>query len=221
MHRGSDGGPTVESQLERDVPANFSGCDVAAARPSPRRSRRSRPARASPPPWSPRRSARRPAAHCGTASATAAAIAVVRHRHDLVHERLHVREREVAGPHRHAARRRCWPSCRASPAGRPRATRVIFAAPAGSTPIDAHVGPRLLDRRRHAGDQPAAAHRHEHRADVRHTARGSRGRPCPAPAMIIGWSNGGTIVSPRAAASASARAWRSSDVVPAKITSAP
>jgi hypothetical protein len=38
--------------------------------------------------------------------------------------------------------------------------------------------------------------------------------------MIIGWSNGGTIVMPRSAANSSARALRSSDVVPAKTTSA-
>jgi len=41
------------------------------------------------------------------------------------------------------------------------------------------------------------------------------------PAMTIGWSNGGMMVSPRAAASDSARLCRSIDVVPAKITSAP
>ena len=47
-------------------------------------------------------------------------------------------------------------------------------------------------------------------------------RPTVAwPAMIHSWSNGGTMVRPRAAASVSARARRSADVVPSKITSAP
>ena len=39
--------------------------------------------------------------------------------------------------------------------------------------------------------------------------------------MIIEWSNGGTIVKCRSRASSSARCLRSSEVVPAKVTSAP
>jgi hypothetical protein len=39
--------------------------------------------------------------------------------------------------------------------------------------------------------------------------------------MMSGWSKGGTTVSPPSAASTSARSFRCSDVVPAKITSAP
>ena len=39
--------------------------------------------------------------------------------------------------------------------------------------------------------------------------------------MISGWSNGGTMVRPRSAASASARRRRCTEVVPSKNTSAP
>ena len=98
--------------------------------------------------------------------------------------------------------------------------RFIFGAPAGSTPTILTSRPRQLDRRGDAGDQSAAADRHEHRRDVR--------------ALLEDLEPGGALAGddPRVierrhhreaacAASASARARRSSDVVPAKITSAP
>ena len=48
-----------------------------------------------------------------------------------------------------------------------RAHGVSFGAPVGSTPITRAFGSAQLDRRRDAGAEAAAAHRHEHRVDVR------------------------------------------------------
>jgi hypothetical protein len=43
----------------------------------------------------------------------------------------------------------------------------------------------------------------------------------PCPAMMCRWSNGGTMTSPSASAISSARAFRSTEVVPSNSTSAP
>ena len=95
-----------------------------------------------------------------------------------------------------------------------------MAAPAGSTPITFDRGRGLLDRRGDAGDQPAAADRDEHRCDVRallEDLEPERALARDDPFVIERRHH-------RQAARrgfASARARRSGEVVPSKMTSAP
>ena len=66
---------------------------------------------------------------------TASARLVVVDRDHLVDERPHVRERQVAGPHRQQAVGDARRAGRGSPARPAASERLIFAAPAGSTPM--------------------------------------------------------------------------------------
>ena len=115
----------------------------------------------------PRRSVRRPAAHCGTATPrsrrwplrgpsrlrrrTAATCAKVMSPATQVHQAIGDARRSIGSVIGCTGRR---------------ATVDIFGAPFGSTRDDAHRGLRQLDRRRHARGHAAAANRHEHGADV-------------------------------------------------------
>jgi len=97
---------------------------------------------------------------------------------------------------------------------------AIFAAPAGSTPItftDGFVS--LIAAATPLSSPPPPTGTTTVPTSGTCSRISSAHVPCPA--MTIGWSNGGTIVNPRAATSASARFRRSTDVVPSRITSPP
>ena len=96
----------------------------------------------------------------------------------------------------------------------------IRAAPSGSTPIDPNAAAHALHRRAHAGDQSAAAHRHEDRRRLRtllENLQADRPGAGDDPRMIERRhhrqaARRGDVLRPRLAIG---------DVVPAKITSAP
>src|SRR5256885_1887505 len=110
---------------------------------------------------------------------------------------------------------------RSSRTGRPAASeRVSLGAPAGSTP---HTRAWLPAAARPV-TTPAISPPPPTGTTTVRTSGSCWAISMPTvacPATISGWSNGGTIASPRSAAMASARCWRSSDVRPANTTSPP
>ncbi len=127
----------------------------------------------------------------------------------------------VSSPGRMVSKPSAMLAVRSSVVGRPATSDVdIFAAPAGSTPTTLTPGARCLIAAATPELKPPPPTGTSTVAASGHCSRISR-PAVPWPAMIIGWSKGGTMVSCRSAARASARTFRSCDVVPANVTSAP
>ena len=151
-----------------DVFRELLGLDVAAADHGRDGARPARRGRASPRRSSPRRSVRRPAGRGGRASRPRAAMASSGTATSSSTKRWTCAK--VTSP----ARRFISPSAMLDDAvERHRVAGIerrahLRGADCGSTPTTRTAGPRLLDRRRDAGNQAAAAHRHEHRAEVGH-----------------------------------------------------
>ena len=111
---------------------------------------------------------------------------LVCHGHDIVDERLHVRERDVARPQREQTVGDAGGPCRASPERPAASDAVIRAAPTGSTPTTRTEARIRFDRGADAGNLAAAPDGHVDRPHLANAARESPGPVVPWPAMIHG-----------------------------------